>query len=512
MLSAARLQEALLALAASERRERALRTASEALLLGVEMLELASSPEELAAAVKQAFLRAVPAEEAWLLVRCGHAFAAEGMELPHGVLSRRVAEEGVLLLYDFQRTKEARRAHGFAHLRAALLVHLPAFAGERMLVLGCARPGVLAHAHALQARTLRRFALLAARRLARFAEEKSAAVHAELARLARLFDLVPAGVFVMDAQGNLVAANPEARRLLAASQERRAVWQALHRGEREFKLAQGERTLAFAVNEAEQGWVGVVRDLSRDARIEEQLRRTQRLASLARMAGGLAHNFNNQLMAVLGALEMLDEAVANHAEAKELVALAAAAARKMAEIAHGMLVFSGKLRTQLQALDLGAIVREVVDAKRAQWPRAIAWRVEEEARVQATADPVLLREAVGALLDNAAEALGEKGGEVRVRTGALELDAARLGAAAARSEAAEPGFYGFIEVADEGPGIPPEVRAHLFEPFVSARFFGRGLGLALVLGVVRTHAGAVEVESAPGQGTCVRILLPTSES
>jgi CheY-like chemotaxis protein len=125
--------------------------------------------------------------------------------------------------------------------------------------------------------------------------------------------------------------------------------------------------------------------------------------------------------------------------------------------------------------------------------------------VRADADQV--RQVLINLVMNAAEAAGPAGGEVRVRTDAVE---------AAAEDAADPGYrlppepgrYVRLEVADTGPGIAPGVRARMFDPFYTTKFAGRGLGLAAVLGIVRAHEGAIRVDTEPGRGTTVRVLWP----
>lgn len=113
------------------------------------------------------------------------------------------------------------------------------------------------------------------------------------------------------------------------------------------------------------------------------------------------------------------------------------------------------------------------------------------------------------LVTNAGEAQNEEGGEVRIRTGVLDLERSRLARAELGAHLA-PGPYVFLEVSDTGCGMDAATRARLFMPFYSTKFTGRGLGLAAVLGIVRGHRGAIEVETAPGKGTTIRVLLPPS--
>ena len=101
------------------------------------------------------------------------------------------------------------------------------------------------------------------------------------------------------------------------------------------------------------------------------------------------------------------------------------------------------------------------------------------------------------------------GGVVSIATGGVHLTRAVLDSYAIGREA-EPGLYGFVEVADSGVGMDDETRARMFEPFFTTKFTGRGLGLASVDGLIRAHHGALVVDSAPGTGTRVRVLLPAA--
>jgi two-component system, cell cycle sensor histidine kinase and response regulator CckA len=115
------------------------------------------------------------------------------------------------------------------------------------------------------------------------------------------------------------------------------------------------------------------------------------------------------------------------------------------------------------------------------------------------------------LVLNAAEAMPPEGGRIRLATSASLLQPGQL-TAALPEPLARAGVYLCLEIADTGGGMDPEVRAKIFEPFFTTKFSGRGLGLAAVLGIVRTHRGALTVESEPGRGTTFRIYLPMAEA
>jgi CheY-like chemotaxis protein len=126
-------------------------------------------------------------------------------------------------------------------------------------------------------------------------------------------------------------------------------------------------------------------------------------------------------------------------------------------------------------------------------------------------DAAQLRQVVVSLVANASEALGDEPGVVRVRTGVIDADRELLRGAVLDHDLPE-GRYGFVEVADTGRGMTAETLAKIFDPFFTTKFAGRGLGLAAVLGVVRSHKGAVRVQSRPGQGSTFQVLLPLASA
>ncbi len=124
-------------------------------------------------------------------------------------------------------------------------------------------------------------------------------------------------------------------------------------------------------------------------------------------------------------------------------------------------------------------------------------------------DATQLRQIVMNLVLNAADAVSEEGGEIRLTTGTVRADRAMLDATVAGNVLPE-GDYVFLEVQDNGSGMPADVLARIFDPFFTTKFAGRGLGLAAVLGIVRGHKAALAVDSAPGRGSRFRLLLPAA--
>jgi PAS domain S-box-containing protein len=244
-------------------------------------------------------------------------------------------------------------------------------------------------------------------------------------------------------------------------------------------------------------------------RLARHVEEAQRLESLGILAGGIAHDFNNLLTVIRGSARLALDDLSPDVPARERVARIAMAADQAAALTDEMLAYAGKSSTALAPVDLNALLGSTADLLRGS--------IADHAKLAFDLAPALpavevdagaIRRVVMNLVMNAAESV-EAGGGVTVRTRVEDVDAARL-AAAFGAPALEPGRFVVIEVHDDGHGIEPATLSRVFEPFFSTKFSGRGLGLAAVLGIVQSHRGAIEIESAPGIGTTVRVLLAPS--
>jgi len=244
------------------------------------------------------------------------------------------------------------------------------------------------------------------------------------------------------------------------------------------------------------------------AALEERLREARHLESLGLLAGGLAHDFNNLLAGILGHGELARAELAPETPAAVHLDQAQLGVQRAAELVRQMLVYAGKARREPVQLDLAALCREVVRTL----PSAHEVRLELEADLEpVSADAEQLRQCLRHLLQNASEALPTQGGALVVR-----VHRAAFGAPAPDEFEALPGpAQGpalALEIEDGGHGMDAALLARIFEPFFSTRFVGRGLGLCVVLGIARTHGGALRCRSLPGQGTRVTLLLPVSSA
>jgi two-component system, cell cycle sensor histidine kinase and response regulator CckA len=246
--------------------------------------------------------------------------------------------------------------------------------------------------------------------------------------------------------------------------------------------------------------------------LEEQVRQTQKLESLGILAGGIAHDFNNILTSVLGNAELALMDLPPRTEAGECISRIETAARRAAELCRQMLAYSGRASFAREPVDLRLLVSEMADLLSSSISRKGILRLHiGEELPPVHADPSQLRQVIMNLIINASEAIGETRGEITVSAKAVHCTAADLGQTELRDEL-PPGPYIRLEVSDTGCGMDAATRARIFEPFFTTKFKGRGLGLAAVLGIVRSHKGALRVGSAPGSGTTFTILLPAGEA
>lgn len=248
--------------------------------------------------------------------------------------------------------------------------------------------------------------------------------------------------------------------------------------------------------------------------IERRIAEQQRTESLALMAAGIAHDFNNQLTAIAG-LSELGTYCPDADKRSELFEQITSATFQAAELTAQLLQFLGRPSPRQQSADIAAVVESarglLMSIAR---PRATVELQVAAGPLPAEIQDVQVRQILVNLVSNAAEAMGPPGGpgRISVRTGRCHLSTADLTAVRC-GEQTQPGEFCFLSVADNGQGIPEEQLSRIFDPYFSTKTAGRGLGLASVLGIVRSCCGAIAVRSATAvgaepTGTEVTIYLP----
>jgi CheY-like chemotaxis protein/two-component sensor histidine kinase len=229
------------------------------------------------------------------------------------------------------------------------------------------------------------------------------------------------------------------------------------------------------------------------------------------LAGGIAHDFNNLLGGVLAQAEVAEADLASGLAPHEEIARIKAVAIRGAEIVRGMMIYAGEGQsTEVELVDLSRLVIEMLELLKISISKKVVLNVNLDKNLPAVwGNAPQLRQVVMNLVINASDAIGEKEGAIQVSTSRVTGGQGPT-INAARSLPA--GDCVRLSVSDTGCGMTEETRAKIFDPFFSTKFAGRGLGLAVVRGIVREHEGAIDVVSAPGQGATFQVLLPcTSE-
>lgn len=249
-----------------------------------------------------------------------------------------------------------------------------------------------------------------------------------------------------------------------------------------------------------------------NAHIELQLQHAQKLESLGVLAGGIAHDFNNLLMPILGYLDVIRERIKDDSLATDYLQRIGDAGSRLADLCNQMLTYSGKGKSTKRPLDLNEIMERMTDLISASTAKGIQIDYELSREISAIrGDETQLDQIIVNLILNASEAMSDKrSGHIVMSTGEESLDAERL-KTLSNGESVTPGRYVYVEVADQGSGIAERDVTRLFEPFFTTKFTGRGLGMAVVFGIVKGHRGAISVSSTPGVGTRIRIYFPTFE-
>src|SRR5262245_42968841 len=252
-----------------------------------------------------------------------------------------------------------------------------------------------------------------------------------------------------------------------------------------------------------------VRDyVSERARIETDLRQTQKLESIGVLAGGVAHDFNNLLVGILGNASLAMDIVPPESPARPMLQDVILAGQRAADLTRQLLAYSGKGKFIVRPINLSDLVREISGLIQPSIPKMVQLRLDLDRDLPAVeGDSSQLQQLVMNLVINGAEAIGEGAGSVMVTTGVREVREEGERHAIPPTDI-QPGRYVFLEVRDNGVGMDEHTLSKIFDPFFTTKFTGRGLGLAAALGIVRGHRGGMEVESAPGQGATFRVYLP----
>jgi two-component system, cell cycle sensor histidine kinase and response regulator CckA len=361
-----------------------------------------------------------------------------------------------------------------------------------------------------------------------------------------MFQSMAQGVVWQEADGRITAANPAAQHILGLSLDELTGrismdprWRAVREDGSDFPGEDHPAMTAIATGEGVSGvvmgvfnpqreqtrWISisavprfrpgeerpngvytVFDDITERRSAEETARRAARMESVATLAAGIAHEFNNHLTVILGTAELLRmKPNWMRPDIRDSLDAVSSAGRHCANLTQQLLAFAHGGRFEMRQVSLNDTVRGILNDMSGFLPDGVRIKSDLDASLQPVAgDSRQLRHVVDALVRNAAEACGPKD-RIRVITCQrrwTEQDSAEFGL--------PPGEYAYLMVEDTGCGMDEATLARVFEPFFTTKFLGRGLGLAAVHGIVENHKGLIRVESTPGSGSTVHVLLPVA--
>jgi two-component system, cell cycle sensor histidine kinase and response regulator CckA len=263
--------------------------------------------------------------------------------------------------------------------------------------------------------------------------------------------------------------------------------------------------------------LALVQDITERVELEERRQQIVKMESLNRMAGAIAHHFNNMLSIVIGNLDLAltdsNRVVMDGEKLVDHLDQAMEGARRAAEMSTFILAYTGQLKNKMEVHDLSEACEAIVAGLKETMPHGIRVVTDFSASPGSPAKvaPDLVRQALTHLITNAREAIEVEEGEIRVsiRTKrGIDILTTSIWPPDWNPDAEE---YAAVQVTDTGCGISAENLGKVMDPFFSTKFAGRGIGLAVVLGIVQAHKGAVTVESELGVGSTFQVLFPLAD-
>lgn len=262
----------------------------------------------------------------------------------------------------------------------------------------------------------------------------------------------------------------------------------------------------FDRNDALIGLIHVIRDITEQKELEDQLRHAQKMEAVGQLAGGVAHDFNNILTGIISCGNLIHMKLEAETPLKMYVDYILDASQRGASLVRGLLAFSRKEMLYSSPVDLNAIIAglEPLIQKTVMEDIGVRTVLADEV-LTVMADKTQIEQVLINLVANARDAMSA-GGEVTIRTERLTL-----GDESAQAQGSlSPGMYALMSVSDTGTGMDEKIRERVFEPFFTTKEVGKGtgLGLSIVYGIVKQHEGFVGIESQPGRGTTMKVYLP----
>jgi PAS domain S-box-containing protein len=259
-----------------------------------------------------------------------------------------------------------------------------------------------------------------------------------------------------------------------------------------------------------EGALAFVSDITEQRRLDEIMQRKQKLESLGMLAGGIAHDFNNILVGILGNTDLALRESDVPPRLRGVLEDIQLASIRASELTRQLLAYAGKNELHFESIDLVSLAREVASMTKSTLAPGVTLDLElDESLPPVRGDASQLTQVLMNLLTNAGDAVAEGGGCIRVRGGVASADDPRLARAQVVDTLGE-GPHVWLSVHDDGVGMDQETAARVFDPFFTTKEQGHGLGLAAVQGILRRHRGGILVESMPGRGSELMVLLPVT--
>ena len=256
-------------------------------------------------------------------------------------------------------------------------------------------------------------------------------------------------------------------------------------------------------------FVSIKRDVTREIELEKQLIQAQKMESIGTLAGGIAHEFNNILSIILGNAEVALDDVPDNSLAKECLDEIRTASLRASEVVRQILSFARKSLAEQNSIRISPIIKDSLRLLRASIPTTIEISQDISCEFDTVlAEPTQISQVVMNLCTNAAHAMGEHGGVLKVILKNVEFENQDAGLNL------KSGRYVKLTVSDTGHGITPKIIDRIFDPYFTTKEIGKGtgLGLAVIHGIVKSYDGTITVTSEPGKGTVFEVLLPVIEA
>jgi two-component system, cell cycle sensor histidine kinase and response regulator CckA len=253
--------------------------------------------------------------------------------------------------------------------------------------------------------------------------------------------------------------------------------------------------------------LSVINDISELKRLEAELLQARKMESLGTLTGGIAHDFNNILSVIIGNNELAMDDMSNHEAIRKCLKQIHFAALRAKDIVGQLLSYSRKSHQEKDTVKAATLLEDALRFLRPLIPATIKVEADIDLKEETLMGaPTQLHMALMNICVNAAQAIEETGGSIKVHANKVDLEPAMIG----KHTGLQPGKHIEITIEDDGPGIPPEVMDRIFDPYFTTKAVGKGsgMGLAVVQGVVQSHGGTISVQSDHGKGTRFQLLFP----